>query len=88
VGWTCVELYGLPASDEQRLYVTLSSLKKLRMEVFAFYARDRGILISMYVFDRRAWLKRENLASYKKFRKDFNEQVRYLLYFQACCLLK
>lgn len=40
VGWTCVELYGLPATDELRF----------------------------------AWLKRENLASYKKFRKDFNEQ--------------
>ncbi|XP_024393478.1 protein CHROMATIN REMODELING 4 isoform X4 [Physcomitrium patens] len=39
VGWTCVELYGLP-TDEQRF----------------------------------AWLQRENLASYKKFRKDFNEQ--------------
>ncbi|KAG0562176.1 hypothetical protein KC19_9G124000 [Ceratodon purpureus] len=40
VGWTCVELYGLPPTDEQRF----------------------------------AWLKRENLASFKKFRKDFNEQ--------------
>lgn len=90
-----MELYGLPTSDEQRLCVTLSSLKNSLMEVFSDgsifffygYARDRVIWFQCLCLFCRAWLKRENLASYKKFRKDFNEQVRYLLYLQACCRL-
>lgn len=36
VGWTCVQLYGLPTSDEQRWYVTLSSLKNSLNKRYSF----------------------------------------------------
>lgn len=46
MGWTCVELYGLP-TDEQRLYVTYSLINYFLLDCFSFLsqcARNEGFI--------------------------------------------
>ncbi len=90
IGWTCVKFYGSPAVDKRPLYVMPPLPHPLPILYLLIWIRpqehysgccqvDENNGSSSYklvcYFVCSAWLKRENLASYKKFRQDFNEQV-------------